>query len=198
MGSQEAIRATDAPLRLALEAVTGRLHALNEYLIVYRAGAGPRERRARSVRELRYDIERLHAWRCYLRASPGRPWWWRTLSALGGLSGAGRHPHPVYRRHQGGGMQRLSSFSVIDRAYVALLEDFQGCLLTLDLRQDGGAELAACRASLVAKVDLVQALREALAANAGRVTLVCVLLGRVLRVRGWLGLGAPWASGVEP
>lgn len=198
MGSQEALRVSDSPLHLAIEAVTGRLQALNEYLLVYHAGSGSRGRRARNVRELRYDIERLHAWGCYLRASGRRPLWWRMLTALGGPAGGVRRAESGHRRDPRLTMQRLSSFSVIDRAYVALLEDFQGLLLTLGLRQGDGAETEQCRARLLAGVAEVRALREALAAEAGRVTVVCVLLGRVLRLRGWLGLGPPAASGVKP
>jgi hypothetical protein len=198
MGSQEALRVSDSSLHLAVEAVAGRLQALNEYLLVYHAGARPGERRARDTRELRYDIERLHAWGCYLRASVRRPPWWRMLTALGGLAGGARRAASGHRRHPRRAMRRLSSFSVIDRAYVSLLEDFQGRLLTLGLRQGKSADIEQCRARLLESVEKVRALREALAAEAGRVTVVCVLLGRVLRLRDWLGLGPPAASGVEP
>lgn len=197
MGSQKAFRVSDSPLRLAIEAVTARANALNEYLIVYRAGAGQRGRRVQSVRELRYDIERLRAWAWYLGASSRRPWWWRLVTRLGGLFASRPKKSNGRRRDPRRSMQRLSSFSVIDRAYAARQEDFQGYLLTLALPQAEPARSEACRARLTQKVDALRGLRGALAADAGRATAVCVLLAGVVRLRGWLGLDAGLAPG-EP
>ncbi|WP_101675786.1 hypothetical protein [Alloalcanivorax mobilis] len=197
MGFQKPFRVSDSPRCLAIEAVTGRAGALNEYLVVYRAGAGRRGRRVRSVRELRYDIERLRAWAWYLAASSRRPWWWRLVTHLGGLFGRRRREANGRRRDPRRSMQRLSSFSVIDRAYAALQEDFQGRLLTLALPQTEPERSAACRAHLTDKVDTLRGLRGALVADAGRAAVVCVLLAGVLRLRGWLGLDVGLAPGEQ-
>ncbi|HBY50351.1 MAG TPA: hypothetical protein DEH09_13930, partial [Alcanivorax sp.] len=94
------------------------------------------------------------------------------------------------RRHRRAGIQRLSSFSVVDRAYVAHMEDFQGRLLTLQLAQQSRPDprRAVCQQRLEDAVRKLAEHRRCLAENAGRVAVICWALARVLRVRGWLGL----------
>jgi len=191
MGS-EVNKTAESPLRLAIEALQSRARALSEYHSVYRAGAGPRARgrRHQRVRELRHDIIRLQAWAWYLSMADRRPWWWRALYRLGGLVGRDRREGAGQRRQRRPGIQRLSSFSVVDRAYVAHMEDFQGRLLTLRLAQQNrpDAHRAACQQRLEAAVKRLDEHRECLVANAGRMAVICWMLARVLRVRGWLGL----------
>lgn len=178
--------------RLAVEAVSRRIQALTEYLSLYRAGASGRVRQARRLRELRYDIQRLEAWAWYLDAACRRPWWWHGLRLLGRALSAGKtgrvgqRRHPPHPRHPRRNMQRLSTFSIIDRAYAALLEAFQGGLLTLGLRCREGD--AACRARLNEKVDAMNGLRSRLAEEAGYVVVVCMALWLVQRCSHWVGL----------
>lgn len=186
MGCQEPSRPPLSPQRLALEAVDTRIQALQEYLTVYRAGARGRGRRGPRLRELRHDIERLEAWAWYLRAGERRPAWWRLISAMADSLGGQRRARAGQRRHQRHGVQRLSTFSVIDRAYVALMEDFQGRLLTLSLIPDGGDPR--CRARLAEKVTVIEQLRTDLTRRAGRVTVICAVLAVMLRWGGWVGL----------
>lgn len=192
MASEGKKAVSDSPLRLAIEALHGRARALSEYYSVYRSGAGPRARgrRHQRVRELRHDIVRLQAWAWYLSVADRRPWWWRALYRLSGLLGRNRHEQAGRRRHRRSGIQRLSSFSVVDRAYVAQMEDFQGRLLTLRLAQPGQPDprRAVCQQRLEDAVQRLSGHRQCLAENAGRVAVICWALGRVLRVRGWLGL----------
>ncbi len=202
MGSEVKKAVADSPLRLAVEALHGRSRALSEYLSVYRSGAGPgaRGRRHQRLRELRHDIVRLQAWAWYLSVADRRPWWWRVLYRLGGLLGRDRRERAGRRRHRRTGIQRLSSFSVVDRAYVAHMEDFQGRLLTLRLAQQGRPDprRAACQRRLEDAVTRLSEHRECLAANAGRVAVICGMLAPVLRVRGWLGLGGGEPCMVDP
>lgn len=186
MGCQQPSHPPVSSRRLAAEAVESRIQALNEYLTVYRAGARGRGRRAHNVRELCHDIQRLEAWGWYVSAARRQPLWWRLLTGLGGAFGGQRRARPGQRRHQRQGMQRLSSFSVIDRAYMALMEDFQGQLLTLSLVHDGGDSY--CRARLTEKVAVLARLREDLAADAGRISVVCAVLALLMRCGGWFGL----------
>lgn len=186
MGCQELSRPPLSPRRLALEAVEARIQALQEYLTVYRAGSRGRGHRGPRLRELRRDIQRLEAWGWYLRAGERRPSWWRLLTTSADALGGQRRARAGQRRHQRHGVQRLSTFSVIDRAYVALMEDFQGRLLTLSLVPDGGDPR--CRARLGEKVTIIEELRTDLARRAGRVTVICAVLAVVRRWGGWVGL----------
>lgn len=183
---------SESPLRLAIEALHGRARALSEYYSVYRSGAGPRARgrRHQRVRELRHDIVRLQAWAWYLSVADRRPWWWRALHRLSGVFGRDRREQAGRRRHRRAGIQRLSSFSVVDRAYVAHMEDFQGRLLTLQLAQQSRPDprRAVCQQRQEDAVRKLAEHRRCLAENAGRVAVICWALARVLRVRGWLGL----------
>ena len=142
MASQGQKAVSESPLRLAIEALHGRARALSEYYSVYRSGAGPRARgrRHQRVRELRHDIVRLQAWAWYLSVADRRPWWWRALYRLSGVFGRDQREQAGRRRHHRAGIQRLSSFSVVDRAYVAHMEDFQGRLLTLQLAQQSRSD----------------------------------------------------------
>lgn len=195
MGCQELGRPPLSPRRLALEAVEARLQALHEYLTVYRAGARGRGRRRERLRELRRDIDRLESWGWYLRAAQGRPLWWRLLTWVAALLGGRRRGRPGQRqprrRH---GIQRLSAFSVIDRAYVALAEEYQGRLLTLGLTPGGGA---ARRQHCHRKVAALEALRAGLAGDAGRVAVICGVLGLVRRCGGLVGLNPAPARTVD-
>lgn len=201
MASQAKWAGFDTPPRLAIEAVDNRILALSEYLTVYRAGAGlVGLRRSRRMRELRHDIARLHAWRYYLRGAARRPLWWRCLHGLcdwlGGRLGADQ---PGRRQQWRVGVQRLSAFSVVDRAYAALLEDRQGRLLTLGLAPTPfTADLQTLRESLLNDVACLQDERRELAKHAGRVRVVCGLLGRWVRARGWLGFPEGGARVMEP
>lgn len=195
MGCQQQSRPLVSPRRLAADAIRNRIQALNEYLTVYRAGARGRGRRAHNVRELGHDIQRLQAWAWYLDAASRGPIWWRFLTLFGGRFGGNHRARVGQRRHQRQGMQRLSSFSVIDRAYVALMEDFQGRLLTLSLLRGGGDP--DCRARLMEKVRVMERLRADLAADAGRVALVCATLALLLRCAGWFGLHPGSAQTVD-
>ncbi|MCH2555793.1 MAG: hypothetical protein MK005_00670 [Alcanivorax sp.] len=200
MGSQAKWSGPEAPSRLALEAVDNRIVALTEYLTVYRAGAGPPGRaRHQRMRELRHDIARLCAWGHYLRGAARRPLWWRGLRRLGIWFGGERHARPGRRRQHRAGVRRLSAFSVVDRAYAAQLEDYQGRLLTLGLARGSLADdLPATRQRLQGSVDRLQQERRLLAADAGRVAVVCWMLSRVVRVRGWLGLSERRAGILDP
>ena len=79
---------------------------------------------------------------------------------------------------------------MVDRAYVAHMEDFQGRLLTLQLAQQSRPDprRAVCQRRLEDAVRRLTEHRRCLAENAGRVAVICWALARVLRVRGWLGL----------
>ncbi len=200
MASERQKAVSESPLRLAIEALHGRARALSEYYSVYRSGAGARGRRHQRVRELRHDIVRLHAWAWYLSVADRRPWWWRALHRLSGVLGRDRREQTGRRRHHGGGIQRLSSFSVVDRAYVAHMEDLQGRLLTLQLaRQDPpDPRREACQQRLEEGVRRLSEHRRCLAENAGRVAVVCWALARVLRVRGWFGLDGGDPCVVDP
>lgn len=192
MASEGQKAVSESPLRLAIEALHGRARALSEYYSVYRSGGGPRARGRRHprVRELRHDIVRLQAWAWYLSVAHRRPWWWRALYRLSGVFGRDRREQAGRRRHRRAGIQRLSSFSVVDRAYVAHMEDFQGRLLTLQLAQQSRPDprRAVCQQRLEDAVRRLAEHRRCLAENAGRVAVICWALARVLRVRGWLGL----------
>lgn len=83
-------------------------------------------------------------------------------------------------------MLRLSAYSVVDRAYAALMEDCQGCLLALSLRRDGGDP--ACRGRLAERVAGLNQLRTQLAGQAEPVAVICAVLGLVQRCGSWLGL----------
>lgn len=170
---------------LASEAMKSRIQALSEYLAVYRAEARER-RRARNLRELRHDIRRLEAWRWYLDAARRQPRWWHLLRIVS--AALGQRPHDPLRRagKRGPGMLRLSAYSVIDRAYAALMEDCQGCLLALSLRRDGGDP--ACRGRLADRVAGLNQLRAQLADEAERVAVICAVLGLVQRCASWFGL----------
>ncbi|MFP1682028.1 hypothetical protein ACLD0W_05915 [Alloalcanivorax sp. C16-1] len=200
MGSQAKWSGPAAPSRLALEAVDNRILALNEYLTVYRAGAGsPGRARHQRIRELRHDIARLRAWSHYLRGAVRRPLWWRLLRRLGVWFGGERHARPGRRRPHRAGVRRLSAFSVVDRAYAAQLEDYQGRLLTLSLARGPLVdELLITRQRLQGSVERLQQERRLLAADAGRVAVVCWVLSRVVLVRGWLGLSEPRAGIMDP
>lgn len=206
MGSQAKRAGPDRPPRLAIEAIDNRILALSEYLTVYRAGAGlVGLGRYRRMRELRHDIARLRAWRHYLRAAARRPLWWRCLHRIGGWVGDRQGvdaPRRVTRRRQPNGrvgVQRLSAFSVLDRAYVAQLEDLQGRLLTLGLAAASlAADLQTLRDGLRADVADLQDQRRQLAEHTGQVRVVCWLLGRWMRVRGWLGFQDNGTRVTEP
>ena len=199
-GGQTAV--SESPLRLAIEALHGRARALSEYYSVYRSGAGAhaRGRRHQRVRELRHDIVRLHAWAWYLSVAGRRPWWWRALDRLSGVFGRDRREQAGRRRQRRAGIQRLSSFSVVDRAYVAHMEDFQGRLLTLQLAQQNqpDSRRAVCQKELEDGVRTLAEYRRCLAENAGRVAVICWTLAAVLRVRGWFGLDSGEPCVVDP
>ena len=96
-------------------------------------------------------------------------------------------------------MRRLSAFRVVDRALAAQLEDYQGRLLTLGLARGPLADdLLATRQRLQGCVDRLQQERRLRAADAGRVAVICWVLSRVVRVRGWLGLGEPRTGVLDP
>ncbi|MBL7250902.1 hypothetical protein ACLD02_02275 [Alloalcanivorax sp. C16-2] len=199
MGTQVKWAGPESSPRLAVDAVENRALALREYLVVYRAGVGPRRGRQQRLRELRYDIARLQAWGWYLRAGERRPLWWRFLHMLGGWFGAGRKERPGRRHQRRAGIQRLSAFSVVDRAYVAQIEDFQGRLLTLGLSHPPlSEELRRCSRVLEENVRHLSDERDRLTAEAGRIAVVCWLLGRLLRVRGWLGLNNSASRAMDP
>ncbi|MCQ6260576.1 hypothetical protein MLD55_01400 [Alcanivorax sp. MM125-6] len=199
MGTQAKWVGPESPARLTVDAVENRALALREYLVVYRAGVGPRRGRQQRLRELRYDIARLQAWAWYLRATERRPAWWRLLHLLGGWFGAGRQEKPGRRHQRRAGIQRLSAFSVVDRAYAAQIEDFQGRLLTLGLNHPPlSEERQRCRRLLEDDVERLRQERDRLTGEAGRVAVVCWLLGRLVRVRGWLGLNKGAARAMDP
>lgn len=199
MGTQEKWVGPESPSRLAVDAVENRALALHEYLLVYRAGVGPRRDRHHRRRELRHDIARLRAWGWYLRASERHPLWWRLLYTLGGWFGAGRKEKPGRRHQRRSGIQRLSAFSVVDRAYAAQIEDFQGRLLTLGLSHPPlSEELRRCSRVLEENIRQLDEQRSHLTLEAGRIAVVCWVLARLLRVRGWLGLNKNATRAMDP
>ncbi|AFT72501.1 hypothetical protein B5T_04241 [Alloalcanivorax dieselolei B5] len=188
MGCQEQIDAGGYPVDLALCAIQGRVQALQEYLAVSRSLARNRHARAR---ELRRDIRRLRAWALYLSESRRRPWWWRWLShgarrtsVEPGTSGTGRSGLGVT------GVQRLSAFSVVERAYAALQEEYQGRLLTLRLAQSRHPlpNRIAVIDEMQQRVQLLTSMRALLARHPAGVALVCSVISPALRIRQWLGL----------
>ncbi|GAA5132884.1 hypothetical protein [Alloalcanivorax gelatiniphagus] len=200
MGSQVKWAGPRKRTCLAIEAVENRIVALTEYLLVYRAGAGsPGRGRHQRIRELRHDIARLRAWGQYLRGADHRPLWWRLLRRLGTWLGGARHARPGHRCARRAGVQRLSAYSVVDRAYAAQMEDCQGRLLTLGLAAGPWvADLRASRERLLAEVELLRDERRQLAEEAGRVAVVCWVLSRTARVRGWLGFSEGSSRIMDP
>ncbi|KAF0805093.1 hypothetical protein A6D6_02603 [Alcanivorax xiamenensis] len=188
MGCQEQIDAGGYPVDLALCAIQGRVQALREYLAVSRSMGRNRHGRAR---ELRRDIRRLRAWALYLSESRRQPWWWRWLSQCA------RRTTPAAGRVSTGrsglgvrGVQRLSAFSVVERAYAALQEEYQGRLLTLRLAQSRHplSHRVGVIDEMEQRVQLLTSMRTVLARHPAGVALVCSVVSPALRIRHWLGL----------
>ena len=79
------------------------------------------------------------------------------------------------------------------------VRSLQGRLLTLGLNHPPlSEERQRCRRLLEDDVERLRQERDRLTGEAGRVALVCWLLGRLVRVRGWLGLNKGAARAMDP
>ncbi|EKF73716.1 hypothetical protein A11A3_12158 [Alcanivorax hongdengensis A-11-3] len=189
--------------QLGMEAAETRIQALSEYLAVYRASqASPSGRRFYGrIRELRHDIWRLKAWSWYLSARQARPAWLAPLLVLARLL-AGLVPAAPVRQRSALSARtalRLSTRSLLDRAYQALDEDIQGRLLTLRLAQR--QRPATSRDEEIARLEsraalLAEAQRHDLR-HSSQVAVICTVLAAVLRLRHWFGLPLPVIKTVD-
>jgi len=189
---------------LGLEAVETRLQALQEYLAVYRASfasSGSADSHAR-VRVLRRDVSRLRAWGWYLmgcrddaRWVPAVQWLARVLSVL--VVQQRQRPR---RRQRSRAMRHLSSYSLVERAYVALEDDIQGQLLTLRLAQRQRPNEVRSRqiTAMERQVEEGVLLRLFSLPQARQMTVICHLLRGCMVLRSCLGLRLPLADRVEP
>ena len=189
MASEGQKAASESPLRLAIEALHGRARALSEYYSVYRSGAGPRARgrRHQRVRELRHDIVRLQAWAGTCRwpiAGPGGGARYR----LSGVFGRDRREQAGRRRHRRAGIQRLSSFSVVDWPAWRTWRTSRAACRPCSWPSKAGRTRARS-ASSGRKTPCASSPNTAAAwPKTPAVAVICWALARVLRVRGWLGL----------
>lgn len=202
MGTQQGA-GTLRQQELGLEAVETRLQALQEYLAVYRASlasSGSADNHAR-VRVLRRDVSRLRAWGWYLMACRNGASWLPVVQWLARVMSTFVVPQrPRSRRRQRTRtMRHLSSFSLVERAYVALEDDMQGQLLTLRLAQRQRPNDLRPRqiAALERQVDEVVLLRLSGLPQARQITVICHLLTWTMALRYCLGLRLPLADMVD-
>lgn len=180
---------------IAVRATQARISALQEYLAVAWATSAEQDSayKAGLVHELHSDIRRLQGWHVYLLASASRPLWWRLLTSLAVILGSFLR-RPMARRRQfyikGHGqtaVQHIPSYSLVDRAYIALQDDLHGQKLTLQFRQrQRGAEPSAADAqkieALNQQISLLQDARDGLSEWHQRVPVVTATLGWYFRL----------------
>lgn len=182
---------------LESQAVEHRLQALNEYLAVYRASQAscPRPAYQAAVRELSRDILRLRAWGWYLQLRQQGARWLGCLHVFVSLFAALVPVRQGFgkRRARSQWMSRLSSYSLVERAYAALEDELQGRLLTLRLAQHRRPtdKRAETMAHLSSHLEQLSQLRCQHLPNPAELSVICALLGALLRLRQWAGMEAP-------